>query len=377
MTMNIRHSRLQRSPAGFSIVEIMIALALGVIIMLGVTQVATNNSNTRYELDRAGRQIENATYALREMENDITNAGYWGEMGAQPVVTFPAVCPNQACDREADEDLSGAGCELNWAMAFPVQGGSAAFACGTLGTITPKFRTTPAVAKTDYLAVRRANSCALGSTGCTASDDAATANFRLQVNSCYDPNDPNDPIPYALDSDLTKLTYTQRDCATLAPRYRFLNRVYYINDKDQLMRAELVGNQYVQTALVDGVEWMSVEYGMDKDGDGQIDAGVNGYTPNPTSDLTATPPTLNAFPTSAWADVVMARISLVVRNMEPSSGFEDTKIYTIGTNEDNTPITYCSNTTTCTVELPAAYKNHRRQVYSRTVGLRNVAGRRE
>ncbi len=129
--MKILHSRAERPQAGFGLIEIMISLALGVIIMLGVTQVATNNSETRYELERSARQIENAAYALREMESDITNAGFWGEMGVQPVVTSPPlsppfpVCPDEACDRATDDDLSSTSCELNRAMGFPVQGGSA------------------------------------------------------------------------------------------------------------------------------------------------------------------------------------------------------------------------------------------------------------
>ncbi len=195
--------------------------------------------------------------------------------------------------------------------------------------------------------------------------------MHLQANSCFDPNDPNDPIPYGLDSDTGNLAYTQRDCVTLAPQYRFLNRVYYVNDDDQLMRAELVGDHYVQTVLADGIESMSFEYGMDRSVDlagnavvvdGQLDADINGYTPEPTSDLTNDPPTANAFPDSAWSDVVMVRISLVVRNIEPSNGYVDTKVYKVA-GED--------------YDVPAEFQRHRRQVYTRTVSLRNIAGRRE
>ena len=90
---------------GFGIIEVMIALALGVIIMLGVTQIATDNSALRYELDRTGRQMENAMYALRQIEGDLMSSGYWGEMGAQTegdvLAEAVRVCPVQACDRAA------------------------------------------------------------------------------------------------------------------------------------------------------------------------------------------------------------------------------------------------------------------------------------
>lgn len=333
-----------RSDQGFGIVEVMIALALGVIIMLGVTEIATNNSSTRWELERSGRQIENAAYALREIESDLTNSGFWGELGAQEIVAVPPVCPDEI-DATPEDD------EFRQMLAFPVQGGQAEFDCVTVDTgdadkITPK-------PGTNYLAIRRASSCALDDAGCAV----AGSNFFLQVNACFSPSDPSAPLPgiaYFVDSDLGNLTYTQRDCTTLAPRYRILNRIYYINDDDQLMRSELVGNQYEQAAIVEGVEMVRFEYGMDRDSDGQVDA-VNGYTNDPSIDPSGTPDP------EGWADVIMVRVTLVVRSVDPSNGFLDNKTYTIAGE---------------TYTVPAEFMDHRRQVYSRTVSLRNIAGRR-
>lgn len=347
MTTDMTRGVYARSEQGFGLVEIMIALALGVIIMLGVTEIATSNSSTRWELERSGRQIENAAYALREIESDLTNSGFWGELGAQEVGAVPPVCPDQIDATPADD-------EFRQMLAFPVQGGQAEFDCITVDTgdadkVTPK-------AGTDYLAIRRASSCALGDAGCAA----AGSNFFLQVNACFLPSDPAAPLPgiaYFVDSDLANLSYTQRDCATLAPRYRMLNRIYYINDDDQLMRSELVGNQYEQAAIVDDVELVRFEYGMDRDGDGQVDA-VNGYTNDPS--INPDDPG-GALVPEAWADVIMVRVTLVVRSEKPSAGFLDNKSYTIAG---------------ATYTVPAEFQSHRRQVYSRTVSLRNVAGRR-
>jgi type IV pilus assembly protein PilW len=350
--MKIARLSMPQSHRGFGIVEIMIALTLGILIMLGVTQIATNNSQTRSELDRSGRQIENATYALRVIESDLTNAAFWGEMDQQTLgqVLPPEarVCPNDRCDPATDSDLSEAECELNWAMRFPVQGGSGAFDCDT---VTGETEITPK-ADTDYLAIRRANSCALGSPGCEAAGDAN--NFYIQVNAEFDPDLGTDPIPYGIEQaptgitqpeQFTSLSYKQRDGATLAPQYRLLNRVYYLNEDDQLMRAELVGDEYQQVAMVDGVEMLQLEYGLDSAGnDGQVDS----YTDAP-SDLD-------------WADVVMVRISMIVRNPERSAGFVDSNAYTVA----GAPYV-----------VPADFQNHRRQLYTRTVSLRNVAGRRD
>jgi len=323
----------------------MIALLLGIIIMLGVTQIATSNSNTRYELDRSGRQIENATFALRELENDLTNAAFWGEKGAESPGTIPPVC--------ADEIV-----ELKQAMGYPVQGGQnpdAAFDCTAT---TPK-------AGTNYLSIRRANSCAtLDPAGCEPAGD----NYHIKVHACFNESSTDKPGDFDIfsASEVSSLAYKQRDCDTDAPEYRFLNRIYYINDDDQLVRAELVGKTYEETPLVDGVEWMRFQYGMDRNGDGQVDDDVNANTLDPTYDLATDTP--DAFPND-WADVVSVRISLVVRNTGEggestgeSAGFVDDKDYTVA----GEPYT-----------VPAEFQGHRRQVYTRTVSLRNVAGRRQ
>lgn len=372
--MTHRPTRVAR-PAlrGFGIIEIMIALALGVIIMFGVTQIATNNSAVRNELDRSGRQIENAAYALREIESDLMSSGFWGEMGAQTngdvLPDTSSICPAEACLLEDFPDLDDDTCQLNRAMRFPVQGISEEFDCPTIDgtdadTITPK-------AGSDALAVRRANSCALGSAACEAAND----NFHLQVNACFDPSDDDAPLPgidYVIaeidtDPDFTVFVYQQRDCdntaslADRAPIYRFLNRVYYINDQDELIRAELEADEYDQTVLVEGIEMLRFEYGMDRDGDGIVDDDVNGTVLDPTTDYSTSPATDDVFP-EGWSDVVMVRVYLVVRNLEASPGFTDTKQYTVA------GLDY---------DIPVGFEKHRRQVYVRTVGLRNVAGRRQ
>lgn len=320
------------SHRGFTLVEIMVALALGAIILLGVTQIFTNNSRTRAEIDRTGVQIESGAYALGLLESDLTSAGFWGEAAAQPAAgTLPPVCPGLGTD------LAAAGLEMQDTLGYPVQGEGAL----TASCASPK-------SGSDFLAIRRASSCALGSPG-TACENA-TANFYLQVNACFEPSDSSAPLPGILQmsSVVADLDYTQRDCTTVAPRYQLLSRVYYVNSDDVLVRAELDRDSsttaYQQTPLVEGVEAMRFEYGLDTDGDGQVDLN----TADPVG--------------PQWADVVMVRVSLVVRNLQPTGGYSDTRTYVVG-GEAYT--------------VPADFQGFKRQVYSRTVSIRNVAGRRE
>jgi len=300
---------------GFSLVEIMVAMVLGIVILLAVSEVFISNSRTRGEIEKTGRQIENGIYALRLMEDELANAGFWGEAGAQPVPAgLPPLCPTSAA-------------ELEDAMGYPVQGAADS------GTDCENSK-----ASSDFIALRRASTCAVGTAGCAL---FSNGNFHIQVSACKDVS----PGTVLLKSASADLTFTQRDCSTPAPVYRLFSRVYYVNDSDELVRAELAGGNYnTVTSLVDGIEIMRFEYGIDTDGDGQID------------EFTAAPAT------TQWSDVVAVKVSLIARNPEPTAGYTDSRSYTLAGEE---------------YEVPEAQRGFKRQLYSTTVHLRNVAGRRE
>ena len=198
---------------GFSLIEIMVALALGAIILLGVAEIFTNNSQTRAEIERTGQQIESGSYALGLIESDLTNAAFWGEAGEQPAdpaLPLPEVCVG------LDGNAAVAASKLVEAMGYPLQGEGAA------GCISPK-------AGTDFIAVRRVASCAYGSPGC----DSVDPNFYLQVNACFNASDSSAPLPgvdLRISEDHSVHDYTQRDCSTSAPEYRVLSRIYYVDD---------------------------------------------------------------------------------------------------------------------------------------------------
>ncbi|MEH6587751.1 MAG: PilW family protein [Halioglobus sp.] len=316
---------------GLGLIELMIAVALGAIIMLGVTEIATQNSLTRNELEQFGRQLETATYAMRVIETDVTNSAFWGERGEfGPSGTMPEIC---ADTRD----------ELENTMGYPIQGGQVALTddgIDCVGMPGDKLKPKP---DTDFIAIRRASSCAIDpAAGCPTA-----GNFHMQVHACFDPDSflvPGDS--YLISDNIADLTHLQRDCVNLAPQYRFLNHIYYVSDEDTLVRVELIGNKYVKDELVEDVEFLRFEYGLDTDGDGQVDDYASNVS-DPKDPL--------------WAEVVMVRMAMIVRNHKPSPEVFDDRTYSVAGQ------TYTA----------ASEQGHRRQLYSRTISTRNIAGRRE
>ncbi|MNR32454.1 hypothetical protein D3C85_1500430 [compost metagenome] len=96
--------------------------------------------------------------------------------------------------------------------------------------------------------------------------------------------------------------------------------------------------------LVDGIEALHSSFGIDGDGDGVVDS----YTDAPTN--------------AQLGNVIAVRFWVVARNLQPTQGYTDEREYQLGDLE---------------YDVPAAFVNHKRQVYSTVVALRNVAGARE
>ena len=92
---------LHRPPRGFTLVEFMVGLALGMIVIGIVTAVFANVSNNRRDMQRTGRQIENGRFAVQLLADDIVNAGYFGEFdprGVGPPATKPDPCSANLAD---------------------------------------------------------------------------------------------------------------------------------------------------------------------------------------------------------------------------------------------------------------------------------------
>jgi prepilin-type N-terminal cleavage/methylation domain-containing protein len=72
--MPIRDHRQQ----GFSLIELMIAMVLGLAIIAAVGTLSINASRSYRKLNEAGEQIENGRYALNTLRNEIEHAGFLG-----------------------------------------------------------------------------------------------------------------------------------------------------------------------------------------------------------------------------------------------------------------------------------------------------------
>jgi type IV pilus assembly protein PilW len=83
-------SMKQRRAKGFSIVELMVAILIGLIILAGVIQVVVTSKTTFLSQEEMSFIQENARYAVDVIGKDIQSAGYWGCAGSNARVALAA-----------------------------------------------------------------------------------------------------------------------------------------------------------------------------------------------------------------------------------------------------------------------------------------------
>ena len=316
---------------GISLIEMMIAMTLGLLVIGAMTTIFVNNSQSRRELDKAAQQLENGRYAIQILRDEISMAGYYDAIASLPDTLNSTT--TSACSGDVDV--------WKGSMDIAVQG------------FTPDTFPCSISAKggTELLFVQRA------STAVTAPDALNASNGYLQVSLCGDEYvSAVADKPFRLKAGSGTFDLQQIDCKSTnrAPIRQYLRRAFFIAGNNVTgdaiptlkradFRAQALGtiNPDVQ-ALVEGIEDMHFEYAIDTSGDGSPDT----FADNPAG--------------AQLQNIVGVRLWLLARALEPSPGYDaSTKTFTLGSKG---PVQFADN-----------YKRH---VFSTYVELIHPVGRR-
>lgn len=82
--MALRYSR------GFGLVEVMIALVLGLVVVLGISQIFVSAKNSYQTQDAAAKLQEDARYALSRISQEVRMAGMFGCVGLDELSSYPS-----------------------------------------------------------------------------------------------------------------------------------------------------------------------------------------------------------------------------------------------------------------------------------------------
>ncbi len=356
-----------RNARGFTLVELLVGMLLGLLVLGGLMALITRSSSAFRDLQIDSSRIDNGRHAMALLSEELNHAGFFGHyhsMGKFSGGSLPNPCSVVLDDLRASIDLSIQA--YNGAASDPTPGDCLDGA---------HYRS-----NTDVLAVRRASTAVAEPVDLRAA--ANVGRVFIQTNGTG--------TSYVLDTasndcDVNKLRFTQ---STSQPEYEsgdtlpesmdcfdydsspdlrvFETHLYFISDCDDcsdppdgvptLKRVSLGVSGGAAAfdsprSLVRGVENLQVYFSLDTDDDGSPDS--------------ATPLAPSAIGTSdleEWSNLMTADLYLLVRGESASSNFVDAKTYVLGPGGDDDAVTPGGN-----------YKRH---VYRIQTRLNNPSDRR-
>jgi type IV pilus assembly protein PilW len=376
--------RLQRA---FTLVELMVAMTIGLLLVSALLAVFMNVSRTNREMAKTNILIENGRFAVQLLQNDLIHAGYWGELDFTGADDIPPAVPALADIEIPNPCLAVAGWTSEHKenlLSIPVQGFADATGLSTCGV-------TGVLGTSDVLLVRHANTCARGAANC---DEGTDTGPHIQVSACREPTNLPPPRPPGIEPDYliepigatppSPATFWLRGktCPTFplaalnAPLRKVVSHIYYLAlsgspQQPTLMRIAMENGAYTAPQpFIEGIEQFRVEYGIDENGknglpisatnpgDGSADRFIT------TEDLVdadaAAPCDTAGSRCFLLANTVAVKVHVLARNLEPTPGHRDNKTYQLGA-----------------TTIAAANDNFKRHVFSSTVRLVNPSGRRE
>lgn len=277
---------------GFSLIELMIAVTLSLVVGAAVISLLLQTKRSNLQNDNIARMQENARIAMQILREDLLHATFMGSTDTPTGVnttTFAPTAPSPDCGPNGNAYTVGAiSNQLSYA-----------------------YSQTPAQVSAAY--------------GCIASDDVRGDGTNVLVikRAAAETVTPaaNDNIVYVHANQNQGALYHNNGGA--APSFGtdrpYRAHIYYVDDQLVLSREYLrngAAPAMVKEALVEGIEWFHVDFGIDSEGDG--DTAPDYYTRAPTA--------------AELANAVTARIYVLVQAPERGNdlGYVNDKIYYLG-----------------------------------------------
>jgi type IV pilus assembly protein PilW len=330
MTIDM-YKKLSRQQ-GFTLIELMIAMVLG-LLLTGALLTMLAQARKSFQQDEVFASMQDESrYAMHELSNDVSMAGYIGDILVPEIIVFDASLAGSLgddCERSDGESFayrltdSSTGTDTTLMGLDNITAADAVdeFGCLLAGEL---------VAGTDIIAVKHL----AGATTATADleDGDVVVRYNGTVGSLF-----VHPITGSVPTPFEDRIYS--------PTIYFIrNYTNALGDNlPSLCRKVLVGGATVNMTtecIAAGIENLQVEYGIDSTGDGSVDSYVSSPTP------------------AERETTVSVRLFMLARTSDADPGYTGDKTYTLSNANSFSPT-----------------DSFRRRVYMTTVSVPNVRNR--
>jgi len=297
-----RHYKQQ----GFSLVEIILALSVGLVLLGGVLGVFEGLRTTTRETSSYGELEENGRFAISVLTDDLLRQDFWGDYtgtfdlsSINPVPAAPAVeCIGEGVNNGTFPTAVG---------HFRTLWGKDVTSATPMNCITNAVvYTTPKMS--DIIQIKRVVASPLVDATNNPVTTTPPGNYYLVSNT-------NGGVVFA-PGTVPGVTNGQV--------WQYQHHIYYVKEETQgsnkvpvLMQGQLT-TKMTFSPIIDGIEVIHFMYGLDTDGDNIINAFV--AAKNMTADNW----------NNAGSTILAVKIYVLARNTTPDNKYTNTNTYNLG-----------------------------------------------
>jgi type IV pilus assembly protein PilW len=307
--------RSTRSSLGLSLIELMVALTIGSLLIIGAVTVYVQSRNTYAVNETLARLQENARFALSMMEPDLRLANHWGMTSDPLLITGtvgngPMAVPGGAASCGATYPI-----DFRRAVdgANDLDDASWPLACAATDGVRES---------TDMVLIRRAGTEVVPAAADRLQVFTTRAGGASRVFNAAAPPAPITTGPFGPNAEVRDL---------IVRAYYVSNQSNLRDDVPGLRRKDLVAGPSIQDEeVMPGVEDMQLQFGVDPGFDGNSDGAPDDADANGFPDFYTGVPTRYVNPGDPILDtglVATVRVWILVRAENPEVGFVDGNSY--------------------------------------------------
>lgn len=300
---------------GFSLIEFMVAMTLGLILIAGAVSVYLATKRSYTEVEQVASLAENGRFALQVLTGSLRHAGFFGAAHPRDIV------PDGSLSAVVG-DCSGDAASFNLAAYLRASVPSAAGAA--FGCVTDALPPGGGMPR-EVLVVKQVAPRPLYDRD--PENAAAAVDGVISFPSGLDSEDiyvfANSERGLLLDGADAAPDVRPGNTYALAAAWPYRLQIYYIRDaavptlSRRIMAWDSAAGAMAMTTedLVPGVEALRFRFGVDADGDGDVDRFMT------VADMTTNP---------MWDDAEAIEVSLLLRATADDPAYQDARSYNIG-----------------------------------------------
>lgn len=324
--------------AGVSVIELMVAMSISLILLLGIVNIFIGSKESYRVRENISMMQETARFGLESLTNAILMADHWGGVRFSDISVSATGLTGGSGDCDAS---AGWATNINQAV-FGVDGKSSISLVTGFANCVANSKY---IANSDVLILRYAEGQPIANS--TVQGDAGNLYVRTSTG------EKGTLLEGGVDPESVTTDLDDQDGTN---NYQYRVQAYYLrpcsvttsgcnNGIPTLVRLTYKGGLIITENVVDGVEQIQFQYGIDSNADGQVEQFAS------------------ATSVSNWNQVIAVRIDMLVRTLREDSDYQDAKpTYTLAGGTADNGLVYT---------VPTADRGFHRKQLTKVVQIRN------